>query len=214
MIARPKSNLFILVAAILAVILCSGELQARRGGGGNRSGRSFSRSGFARSGSMSGRTRPQTRPAAKPQPRNRKATNGSQQNRQKLQDRKSNTRDQPDHKYSQEDRQEWREDNREDRQQAIKDRQEDRQDFIEDELDDHYYHNHWYGNPVAVGVVVGTTAAAAAPPPATYVTTLPCKTVAIVANGISYYNCGDTWYQRSYAGSQITYMVTSPPPGH
>ena len=134
-----------------------------------------------------------------------------------MQDRKSNPRDQPDHKYSQEDRQEWRDHNREDRQQAIKDRQEDRQDFIEDNAyGHHHYHNDWYDDNVVVGVVVGTAAgvAAAAAPTTTYVTTLPCQTIAIVANGISYYQCGDTWYQRSYAGSQITYMVTTAPPGH
>jgi len=33
----------------------------------------------------------------------------------------------------------------------------------------------------------------------------------VVVNGMSYYQCGSTWYQPRYAGSQVTYVVVNPP---
>ena len=56
--------------------------------------------------------------------------------------------------------------------------------------------------------------AASAPVTTTYITTLPCQVNAVVVNGASYYNCSSTWYQRSYAGSQVTYITAGPPPGY
>ena len=36
-----------------------------------------------------------------------------------------------------------------------------------------------------------------------------CQT--IVANGITYSQCGSTWYQPSHVGSQVQYVVVNPP---
>jgi hypothetical protein len=36
-----------------------------------------------------------------------------------------------------------------------------------------------------------------------------CST--LVVNGVSYYQCGSTWYQPSYQGGNVTYIVVSPP---
>ncbi len=130
-----------------------------------------------------------------------------QENRDKLKDR-------------QDDRQEWLDKNREDIQEAIKDRQEDRQDFIDDQLDEHRYDYHWdyhdddfVAGVIVGGVVVGTAAAVAAGS-TTAVTTLPCTAAAVVVDGVTYYHCDTTWYRRSYAGSQVTYIIVNPPPGH
>ncbi len=143
-----------------------------------------------------------------------------------------------------EDRQEWRDKNREDiqnerrerqekRQEFAKDRQEDRQDFIEDIHDDHHdWDDHWDGDGgefvagvIVGGVVVGAVAAANANDQydqpqvvynntTTYVTTLPCHPKEVKVNGVTYFNCGSDWYQRTYAGSEITFIPVSPPPGY
>jgi hypothetical protein len=55
---------------------------------------------------------------------------------------------------------------------------------------------------VAAGIVVGSVIAASALPP---------KCSAVIANGVTYQNCGGAWYQPQYAGSQVTYIVVNPP---
>ena len=142
-----------------------------------------------------------------------------------------------------EDRQEWRDQNREDIQQEVgnrqenrqefaKERQEDRQDFAEDVHDDHHdWDDHWDDNDgefvagmVVGGVMVGAAAAAADANDnqpttvynntTTYVTTPPCDPRETTINGVTYFICGNQWYQRSYAGSQVTFIPVSPPPGY
>lgn len=72
-----------------------------------------------------------------------------------------------------------------------------------------YYHDHddgiGVGGAIAIGVagmVVGSMITAAALPPS-------CSMVAI--NGITYQQCGNTWYQPQYSGSQVNYIVVNPP---
>jgi hypothetical protein len=36
-----------------------------------------------------------------------------------------------------------------------------------------------------------------------------CTSVSV--NGMSYYQCGSTWYQPSYSGGSVTYIVVNPP---
>ena len=121
------------------------------------------------------------------------------------------------------DRQDYQTGAREDRQDYGERARDDRMDFADDNWDDHHYgwHNDNDGEVLA-GVLIGAaivgTAAAAASTPApattTYITVLPCPTSAVIVNGVSYYNCSSTWYQRGHAGSQVTYMVGGPPPGY
>jgi hypothetical protein len=33
----------------------------------------------------------------------------------------------------------------------------------------------------------------------------------MVVNGVSYQQCGSSWYQPQYVGSQVTYVVVNPP---
>lgn len=115
----------------------------------------------------------------------------------------------------QEDRQDFVEGRQEDRQDFVDERQDQRQDFVEDELDD------WDrccfddgGEFLAGAVIGGAIGAAAASDNTTYIVTLPCTTTAVLYEGYSYYNCSGTWYQKSYAGGDVVYIVTSPPPGY
>jgi uncharacterized MAPEG superfamily protein len=40
---------------------------------------------------------------------------------------------------------------------------------------------------------------------------LPPSCSAVVVSGFTYQQCGSTWYQPQYAGSQVTYVVVNPP---
>jgi len=48
----------------------------------------------------------------------------------------------------------------------------------------------------------------------TYVTALPCAGTEIIVNGVGYYQCGTTWYNRGYQSGSVVYMVSGPPPGY
>ncbi|MBW2398406.1 MAG: hypothetical protein JRG80_03940 [Deltaproteobacteria bacterium] len=43
---------------------------------------------------------------------------------------------------------------------------------------------------------------------------LSCASRTVVVNGISYYGCGSTWYNRAYAGGAVSYVVVAAPPGY
>ena len=61
-----------------------------------------------------------------------------------------------------------------------------------------------YGAPVAAAaaglVAIGTTVAS-----------LPPACTSVVVNGITYYNCGGTYYQPAYDGPNLVYVVVQPP---
>jgi hypothetical protein len=70
-----------------------------------------------------------------------------------------------------------------------------------------YYHNDGIGvgGAIAIGVAgmaIGSMVTAAALPPS-------CSTVSV--NGMTYQQCGSTWYQPQYSGSQVNYIVVNPP---
>jgi hypothetical protein len=79
----------------------------------------------------------------------------------------------------------------------------------QDYADDHYYGRGYYpGYPtgrVAAGMAVGATMTAAA----FNAQKASCKS--LVVNRMSYYQCGSTWYQPSYQGGNVAYIVVSPP---
>ena len=62
-------------------------------------------------------------------------------------------------------------------------------------------------HPVATGVAVAATVAVIG----SIVYTLPSNCTTIVTSGISYRQCGSTWYQPSYSGSDVTYVVVNAP---
>ncbi len=69
---------------------------------------------------------------------------------------------------------------------------------------------HWGYGGVGVGaaVAVGTAVAVGA-----VVSTLPSNCTTIVADGVTYQNCGGTYYVPSYDGPNVVYEVVSPPSG-
>lgn len=65
---------------------------------------------------------------------------------------------------------------------------------------------HW-GYPVgAAAAAVGTAVAVGA-----IVSSLPPSCTTVVADGVSYRNCGGTYYAPRYSGSSVVYEVVSPP---
>jgi uncharacterized membrane protein YdbT with pleckstrin-like domain len=62
-----------------------------------------------------------------------------------------------------------------------------------------------YAAGVVTGAVIGSTMTAAA----FSAQASSCTTV--IAHGVTYYQCGSTWYQPTTQGSQVTYIVVNPP---
>ncbi len=135
-------------------------------------------------------------------------------------------------------REDWQKelkDRQEDRQDFIKDRQEDRQDFVDDRWGDHDYHHgghhhdDWDSGDFAAGLIVGGVVVGGAAAimqgadsqstthvyhETHYVATLPCNPAMHTIQGVTYYRCGSDWFQRSFTGSQVTYIAVPPPPGY
>src|SRR5262245_55777020 len=70
-------------------------------------------------------------------------------------------------------------------------------------------------HPVATAAVataaVATTAAVTSAVVGSIVHSVPPSCVPVVINGITYQQCGTTWYQPQYAGSSVQYVVIAPP---
>ena len=66
-------------------------------------------------------------------------------------------------------------------------------------------------HPVAAAAAVTTAAVVTAAAIGSIVHTLPPACTVTVINGISYQNCGGTWYQPQYAGTTVQYIVVNPP---
>jgi hypothetical protein len=115
-------------------------------------------------------------------------------------------------------RTEGRQDVRGDRQQEVTDRQQNRQDAARDISDD--WHGDWddwddwhpWGYVAAGAAVVAGAYAVGTIISATTYSSLSCTNV--IVNGITYSQCGTTWYQPTYSGSDVTYIVVNAPPGH
>ncbi|MGI9327049.1 MAG: hypothetical protein ACR2PZ_17660 [Pseudomonadales bacterium] len=43
---------------------------------------------------------------------------------------------------------------------------------------------------------------------------LSCRSTVIIANGVSYYSCGGSYYERVYQGGTVVYVIVAPPPGY
>jgi hypothetical protein len=73
--------------------------------------------------------------------------------------------------------------------------------------------------PYPVGAAAVTTAAVAgtaalaysASHPGYAVAGLPCSASPYAWNGVSYYQCGSTWYTRGYVDGNVGYVVSGPP---
>lgn len=77
---------------------------------------------------------------------------------------------------------------------------------------DHRHHDHWDDwdddwHPWATAAAVTMTAAVIG----SIVASIPPDCSTVIVNGISYSQCGNTWYQPQYYGSSVQYVVVNPP---
>ena len=63
-------------------------------------------------------------------------------------------------------------------------------------------------HPVAAGVAAAAVTAAAI---GSTVYTLPSDCVSTIVNGVTYMQCGSTWYEPQFYGGDASYTVVSPP---
>jgi hypothetical protein len=57
-------------------------------------------------------------------------------------------------------------------------------------------------------MVIGTTFSIAS------YNALTCHRTTIIHAGVTFYGCGNVWYNQVYYGSNVTYIVVNAPPGY
>ncbi len=73
-------------------------------------------------------------------------------------------------------------------------------------------HNSWYNDhPVATAAAVTTAVVGTAAVVGSIVHSLPPSCSAMTINGVTYQQCGSTYYQPQYAGTTVQYVVVNPP---
>ena len=77
-------------------------------------------------------------------------------------------------------------------------------------------HGGYYGggccyHPIAAAAAVTATVAVTAAVVGSIVNTVPPSCVPVVVNGLTYQQCGSTWYQPQFVGSTTSYIVVAPP---
>ena len=79
-----------------------------------------------------------------------------------------------------------------------------------------YYGGGYYGggccyHPVATAAAVTAATVATAAVVGSMVNTLPPSCSAVSVNGLTYQQCGSTWYQPQFVGSSTSYVVVTAP---
>jgi hypothetical protein len=70
----------------------------------------------------------------------------------------------------------------------------------------------WFGeHPIAGMAAIGTAAAVTAAAIGSVVYAVPPSCVTSVVNGMTYQQCGGTWYEPQYVGTTVQYVVVNPP---
>jgi len=77
-------------------------------------------------------------------------------------------------------------------------------------------HHSYYGggccyHPVATAAAVTATAMVTAAVIGSMVNTLPPSCTVVMMNGLTYQQCGSTWYQPQFVGTSTTYVVVAAP---
>jgi hypothetical protein len=81
------------------------------------------------------------------------------------------------------------------------------------DIDGGYNHGCCHGgyHPIAAGVAIGAIAVTTAAVMGSYYYALPPSGCSIVyRNGVSYHYCGSVYYQQSYSGNDVVYVVVNP----
>ena len=74
-----------------------------------------------------------------------------------------------------------------------------------------YYDNDCCFHPIGTAVAVTTAAVVTAAVVGSVVNTVPAGCTTTIINGMAYQQCGSTWYQPQYQGSNVTYIVVNQP---
>ena len=72
------------------------------------------------------------------------------------------------------------------------------------------YHGGAYYHPIAAGVTIGAVAATTAAVIGSYYRTLPPGCTVVVRGGVSYHYCGSVYYQQTWSGNDVVYVVVQP----
>lgn len=64
--------------------------------------------------------------------------------------------------------------------------------------------------PVAAGAVIGAMAVTTAAVIGSYYYHLPTSCTVVVKSGISYHYCGSVYYQKTWSGNDVVYVVVNP----
>jgi hypothetical protein len=66
-------------------------------------------------------------------------------------------------------------------------------------------------HPVARAAAATTAVVATAAVVGSVVRSIPPSCSSVMVDNVAYQQCGSTWYQPRYSGSQVTYVVVNPP---
>jgi hypothetical protein len=69
----------------------------------------------------------------------------------------------------------------------------------------------YYGRPVARAAAWGAAAAVTSAAIGSTVYSVPSGCSETEVNGVTYLQCGSTWYRPQFSGSSTSYVVVSPP---
>ncbi len=78
---------------------------------------------------------------------------------------------------------------------------------VDIDVDDGHHGCCYHDNPVAKAMAVTAAVAVVG----SMVSTLPSNCQNVVVNGLSYRQCGNTWYQPQIGSSSTTYVVVNSP---
>jgi hypothetical protein len=73
-----------------------------------------------------------------------------------------------------------------------------------------YGHGGYYHHPIATGMAIGAVAVTTAAILGASYYSLPPGCTTVYRNGVSYYYCGSTYYQQSWSGNDVVYIVVNP----
>lgn len=79
------------------------------------------------------------------------------------------------------------------------------------DYDDHNHWNDWDDHPFATAAAVTAGVAVTSAVIGSIVNSVPPSCVTTVVNGIAYQQCGSTWYQPQYSGTNVQYIVVNAP---
>jgi hypothetical protein len=65
----------------------------------------------------------------------------------------------------------------------------------------------YWNHPVATGMAIATTAAVIG----SVIYSLPPSCTKVYVDGVTYQQCGSTWYRPQYAGTSVQYVVVAAP---